>query len=56
MADKKKNVIRYNGRMHFNIGMVVFLVFFVYILINLILYAVRPRIQIYEVGADSSVM
>ena len=56
MKKSRKNIISYSGRMHLNIGMIVFLVFFVYIVINLVIYAVRPRIQVYEVNSESSVM
>ena len=56
MKKNRRNIISYSGRIHMNIGMIVFLVFFIYIVINLVLYAVRPRIQVYEVNSESSVM
>jgi len=56
MKNNRRNIISYGGRIHLNIGMIVFLVFFIYIVINLVIYAVRPRIQVYEVNSESSVM
>ena len=56
MARRDSKIIRYRKPVNFNIGMVVFLIFFLYILINLISYLVRPHIQVYEVGAISSVV
>lgn len=56
MPGKDSNVIRYRRIIRLNIGMIVFIVFFVYVLINILSYMVRPHVQIYEVGAISTVV
>ena len=56
MGEKKDNIIRTDQPFAMNIGMVVFLVFFVYILVNVISYAIRGNLQIYEVGPISNVV
>ncbi|MCD8078090.1 MAG: hypothetical protein LUE63_06920 [Lachnospiraceae bacterium] len=56
MARKNSKVIRYRRHIHFNIGMIVFLVFFLYLAINVISYMTQGSVQIYEVGETSSVV
>lgn len=56
MDPENDKIITRPGAGIFNIGMIVFLVFFVYILINVISYAVRGRLQVYEVGSISNVV
>ena len=56
MAGKNTKVIKYRKPFHINIGMAVFLVFFIYMVINILSYLTRDRIQIFEVGEVSSVV
>ncbi|MCD8010475.1 MAG: hypothetical protein LUF34_06770 [Lachnospiraceae bacterium] len=56
MARRDSKVIRYRRPVHFNIGMVVFLVIFLYVAVNVISYMTRGSVQIYEVGQTSSVV
>lgn len=56
MARKNSKVIRYRRPIHFNVGMVVFLVIFLYLAVNVISYMTRGSVQIYEVGQTSSVV
>ena len=44
-----KKIIRYKKPKNINIGMVVFAVIFLYLVIVLIQYAIKPRIKMYEV-------
>ncbi len=44
-----KKIIRYKKPKNINIGMVVFAVIFLYLIVVLIQYAIKPKIQMYEV-------
>ena len=45
----KKKIIRYKKPKNINIGMIVFAVIFLYLVITMIRYAVKPKIKMYEV-------
>ena len=56
MAREKTRGIRPSRQLGFNIGLAVFAVFFLYMIVNVFAYLIRPKYQIYEVGAISNVI
>ena len=56
MARNKSKVIRYRKPLNFNIGIVIFLVFFLYLVYNVGSYMLKDRKQIYEVGQVDTVV
>ena len=49
MRRQSKKIIRYKKPKNINIGVIVFAVIFVYLIIVLGQYIMKPKIQIYEV-------
>lgn len=49
MAKTNKKIIRYKKPKNINIGMIVFAVIFIYLIVVLIQYMIKPKTQMYEV-------
>lgn len=47
---KNKKIVNYKKPFHLNIGVVVFIIIFIYILFNIFSYFTRTHISVYEVG------
>ncbi len=56
MAKKKSNVIRYRKPFSLNIGFLIFAAILLYLAYHVIAYAVRDKIQVFEVGQPVSLV
>jgi len=56
MAKKNAKVIRYRKPIHINVGLIIFLIIFLYLAYSVVSFLVRDKIQIYEVGEVSSLV
>ncbi len=53
MAGKKNNVLKFSKKPDVNIGLIIFVVIFIYIVISVLIYAFSKKTTIYEVNAGS---
>src|SRR5574344_143975 len=54
MKSKNKRIVRYKKPLNINIGLVIFILIFIYIVTSSILYIARDKISIYEVAKGTS--
>src|SRR5574344_1061084 len=54
MKSKNKRIVRYKKPLNINIGLVIFILIFIYIVTSSILYMARDKISIYEVAKGTS--
>lgn len=47
--EKNKNVVKYRKPMNFNIGVIIFVIIFIYLVFNVFSYLTETHISVYEV-------
>ena len=50
MAKKNKKVVKFHKTSHLNIGIIIFLIIFIYMVYNIFLYFTTKQIAVYEVS------
>lgn len=53
MASRNNKVAKYRKPLNINIGVIIFGIIFIYVLISIVLYVVKPQISVYEVNKGS---